>query len=124
MKRFGTMIALSLLLVAGAATAGFKTSQAVVIGSGLANGDLGYVHNTPDTSQYIGCETYAYPNQLYGYCYAVDLAGTYKACSTTNLGMINVMSALKSDGYLLFFFDTSGNCTFVEQNTSSYERAK
>src|SRR6267154_358750 len=106
MKGIVKVFAVGLLLVTGVASAGFKTSQQVVIGSGFANGDLGYVYNTPDVSQYIGCETYAYPNQLYGYCYALDLSGTYKGCFTTNANMINVMSALKSDGYLIFYFDT------------------
>jgi len=116
--------AVCMVLVTGSALAGFKTGQQVVIGSGFANADLGYVHNTPDTTQYIGCYTYAYPNQVYGGCFARDLNGTYASCYTSNAGMINVISALKADGYLLFYWDTNGSCTFVEQETDSMRAPK
>ena len=116
--------AVCMVFAAGTALAGFKTAQQVVIGSGFANGDLGYVHNTPDATQYIGCYLYAYPNQLYGGCYARDLGGNYASCYTTNVNMMNVMASLKSDGYVLFYWDTSGSCTFVEQVTGSYEAPK
>jgi hypothetical protein len=116
--------AVCMVFVTGSALAGFKTGQQVVIGSGFANGDLGYVHNTPDANQYIGCYLYAYPNQLSGGCYARDVNGTYGSCYTSNANMISVISSLKSDGYLLFYWDANNNCTFIEQETDSMRAPK
>ncbi|MCY1076313.1 hypothetical protein [Archangium lansingense] len=49
------------------AWAGYKSSPTVSIsknsdGSGFASGSLASARNSPDTVQYIGCETYGYSN--------------------------------------------------------------
>ncbi|MFL6647894.1 MAG: hypothetical protein ACJ8KO_08020, partial [Sulfurifustaceae bacterium] len=100
--------------------------QAVVINtsSRFVNADLGYVRNTADTTQYIGCEVYSSGSTPTAYCFARDAAGTYVACSTSNSALVNVAASLKSDGYLYFQWDTSSNCTFIEQSTASYTAPK
>jgi hypothetical protein len=126
MKRHSWVLAVLLLVSAGTAVAGFKTGQQVVISttSRFANADIGYVHNTPDTTQYIGCEVYAYTTQLYAYCYARDLAGTYAGCSTSNVNLVNAAASINPDSYLLFYWDAAGACTFIAQHTQSQTATK
>ena len=126
MKRFILVLAVGLIALSGNAMAGFKTGQAVVIStaSRFVNADLGYVRNTGDTTQYIGCEVWASGSTPSAYCFARDAAGTYVSCYTTNAVLVNVAAALKPDDYLYFSWDTSGNCNFIEQATASYTAPK
>lgn len=126
MKRSMLVLAVCGLAMSGIAMAGFKTGQQVVIStsSRFVNADLGYVRNTADANQYIGCEVYSSGSTPSAYCFARDSAGTYVSCYTTNTSLVNVAAALKPDDYLYFQWDTSGNCNFIEQATSSYTAPK
>ena len=110
------------LLASTAALAGFRSAQQVVIWDAgkLANGDLGYIHNQPDLTQYMGCYSY----DAVGYCYAVDRTGLSRSCVTSDPNMVAVIRSLNSDSYLLFYWDTSGRCTFVEVENSSVTAPK
>ena len=111
------------LVVAAAAIsttafAGFKSGQQVVIidGSKFANADLGYVRNTGDSTQYIGCEV----SGDVGYCTARNRDGLTRSCSTSVAKWVNTIRALNGDSYLYFKWDTNGNCVNISvENTST-----
>jgi len=105
------------LLASTSAMAGFKTAQSVVISDlyQFANGMLGQVRNSSDTTQYIGCATWS----GLGYCYAVNSAGVSRSCSTSDADMLATIRSLSSDSSLMFYWNSSGQCTFVEVDTSS-----
>ncbi len=117
--RFGlrTLGFAAALLASTAALAGFRTAQQVVIWDAgrMANGDLGYIHNQPDLTQYMGCYSYA----TAGGCYATDRTGLTRSCSTSDANQLAVIRSLKTDSYLLFYWDTSGHCMFIEVDNSS-----
>jgi hypothetical protein len=104
--------------------AGYKQAQPVSIyidpSYRFANGDLGYVRNTSDSTQFIGCSSYAWKGSpTYAYCYAVDLSGTYVACIAADPATVRVVSALSSDTYLYFSWDANGYCTFIWSDNQS-----
>lgn len=123
--RTGTMVlAFSVALVASAAAlAGFKTGQSVVISDSgqFANGDLGYVRNTPDSTEYIGCYNWS---NTQAYCFARDANGNSRSCSTTFADFVAVARSLNGDSYLYFQWDSNGQCVFVEVGTGSFTAPK
>jgi hypothetical protein len=120
MKRRTTGLFAGALLAFGVCTtaiAGFHQGQAVVINdaSGFANGDLGFVHNTPDNIQYIGCNS----SGNIARCFARNLAGLSRACSTPNPTHLAAIHSLSGDSYLIFGWDAAGQCTFINVQNSS-----
>ena len=111
-----------LLGVSATAFAGFHQAQQVVIidASSFANGDLGYVHNTPDSIQYIGCTT----SGSSASCFARNLAGLSRSCSTSNPTMLAALHALNGDSYLIFGWNPSGQCTFISVHNGSLTAQK
>src|SRR4051812_6068552 len=99
------------------AFAGFRTEQEVVIGDQqkLANGDMGYVRQTSDDVQYIGC----FVAGDAGYCFARNNAGVTRSCWSDDARWVKVMAAVSSDTYLLFYWDAGGNCTYVSAKNGS-----
>jgi hypothetical protein len=110
------------LLASTAALAGFRSAQQVLIfdAGRFANGDLGYVSNTADTTQYIGCESLGGS----GYCYAKDPTGLSRSCSTSDPNLLAVIRSLNGDSYLIFWWDTSSHCTSIEVDNGSYNAPK
>jgi hypothetical protein len=108
-------------LVAGtlsaSAFAGFRTAQQVVMSDEkkLANGDLGYVHQTTDDLQYIGC----FVAGDAGYCFARNLAGLTRSCWSDEARWVRVMAGVSSDSYLVFYWDDGGYCTYVSAKNGS-----
>src|SRR3982750_4031802 len=82
---------------ASTAVAGSQTWYEVTINTvgakPYATGDLGYARNSADSNQYIGCDATA----TLGGCYAVNSAGLYKSCTTTDPAMIEMILTLKGD---------------------------
>ncbi len=113
--KLSVRLASTLLLGAMAATAfaGLKQNYEVYFGTNplkpYADGDIGAARNSADGQQYIGCEATA----TLGSCYAVNSAGVYKSCSTTDAGQLAVIRSLHGDGHLFFSWDTSGNCVNI-----------
>jgi hypothetical protein len=110
------------LLASTAALAGFRSGEQVYIYDidRLAHGHLGYVHNTADNTQYIGC----YSNQSVGSCYARDSAGLTRSCTTSDANHIATIRSLSSDSSLYFWWDSSGYCTNVHVNIGSSSSPK
>ena len=116
------LIAIAALGIGVAAHAGFHTAQAVVISDPgmFANGDLGYVHNTPDLIQYIGCTSYG----TNANCMARNLAGVTRSCSTANAAHLAAIHSLNGDSHLYFGWNAAGSCTFVNVRNASYTEEK
>jgi len=103
--------------VSASAFAGFQTGQQVVMSDQkkLANGDLGYVHQTTDDVQYIGC----FVAGDAGYCFAQSKAGVARSCWSDEPRWVNAMAAVSKDTYLLFYWDANGYCTYVGASNGS-----
>ena len=111
---------LAAIAFSASAVAGLKTSLDVVISDTytFAYGDVGHVHNTSDRQQDIECQF----SGSSGYCYAHDLNGVFRSCYTADARWIRTMAAIKSDSYLVFYWDAAGNCTYIAvQNDSMRE---
>ena len=108
------LVSLTGLFASTAAMAGLQTGKPVVINdSGMvANGELGYVRNTPDRTQYIGCTS---SSNNVANCFAVDINGISRTCVTTNPSFLATIRSLNGDSYLVFYWSpTTGQCTSVE----------
>lgn len=105
------------LLASASAFAGQLVGQPVAIldSNHQASGDLGFVHNSSDRVQYIGCQL----GGGFGYCYAMNSAGVNRTCITSDPAKISIMRSLKSDSTLVFFWNDSGTCTSVSVSNSS-----
>jgi hypothetical protein len=83
---------LAMSALAATAFAGDKYSQEVYfsIKYAYASGSLGFVRNTPDTVQFIGCTV----TETVGVCFARDSTGVLHGCSSTDAGMVDAMRAI------------------------------
>lgn len=120
MKSGSGRIAVLALTVAlsTAALAGMKTGQQVYISDAnkFANGEIGFVRNTADSTQYIGCTV----NGDLGSCNARDRNGLSRSCSTTVAKWVNTIRAVNGDSYVYFAWDSNGKCTqIIVQNHST-----
>jgi hypothetical protein len=99
------------------ALAGFRTGQQVVMmdQQKMVNGDVGYVHQSADDVQYIGCFTAGYA----GYCFASNRDGVTRSCWSDEPRWVNAMSAVGRDTYLVFYYDDAGYCTYVSARNGS-----
>ena len=70
--------------------------------------------------EYIGCQL----GGGFGYCYAMNSAGINRTCITFDPAKISTMRSLKSDSYLLFYWDDSGTCTSVQVINDSTSEPK
>jgi hypothetical protein len=115
---------LTMGVFASTASAGYKTLYEVTINTvgpkPYATGDLGYVRNSADPIQYIGCEATA----ILGDCYAVNSAGLYKSCTTTDPAMIQMILTLKGDSSLYFSWNTDGTCKNIRIRNDSLAAPK
>jgi hypothetical protein len=99
------------------AFAGFRTGQQVVMWDAkkLVNADLGYVHQTDDDVQYIGC----FVGGDAGYCFARNLAGVTRSCWSDDPRWVSAMAAVSKDSYVLFYWDDGGYCTYLRVTNGS-----
>ena len=117
--------ALAMGLFASTAFAGNKSVYEVTINTvgakPNATGDLGYVRNTADPYQYIGCEATA----TLGNCYAVTSAGVSKTCTTTDAALIELIRSIKGDSNLYFSWSsTDGSCKNIRVRNDSLAAPK
>ena len=117
------------VLVPALGLAGFKQGQSVVIvdnsdGSGFANADMASAHNSTDTFQYIGCTVAGSASGASASCISRALDGRSRSCFTTNANMIQAAANIDSDGYLIFNWNASGQCTSISAANGSYLQPK
>jgi hypothetical protein len=98
--------------------------------SGYAFGAMGDARNrnSGTGSEAIGCLSWEIPGGGALGCSATDANGVSKACWASSnflLFMIWHMSAITSDSYIYFSWDTSGNCNGIQiVNSSGYQPKK
>jgi hypothetical protein len=111
------MTTLAAAAFSASALAGFRTGQQVVMldEKKMANGDLGYVHQSTDDVQYIGC----FVAGDAGYCFARNLAGVTRSCWSDDPRWVSVMSAVSRDSHLMFYWNDGGYCTYVTVKNGS-----
>ena len=102
-------------LLAANGIAGAQSAEPVTIGSGYARGDVGYVHNTSDSNQLIGCQVYVVMGQITVECYARDQSNKYGLCfkNDADAATAQAVEAIDSDSYVEFDWDNFGRCTDI-----------
>ena len=120
MKRKTTAFAIGATLALGigaSAYAGLHTLLPVTINDPamFANGDVSFVHNTPDAIQYIFCESQGTSAN----CQARNLAGLVRSCSTANPAFLAAIHSIGTDSFLLFRWNAAGQCTSVSVRNGS-----
>ena len=120
MKRKTTAFAIGAALALGigaSAYAGLHTMFQVTINDPamFANGDVSFVHNTPDPVQYIFCESQGTSAN----CQARNLAGLVRSCSTANPAHLAAIHSIGTDSFLLFRWNAAGQCTAVSVRNGS-----
>jgi hypothetical protein len=111
-----------LVLGAGAARAGYRQYNNVVVYSGGsgAYGALGDARNSgSNTTELIGCSNYVNGSQSYCYCVARDKVGNTATCLTSDPTYCSRVAALNGDSYLYFLSDSSGTCNYLNSSNRS-----
>lgn len=100
------------------ADAGLKQSFPVTISSSYAYGSIGSARASADATQYIGCSSYG----TSGACVALDATGNnFKMCAWSNAAQAAAVHSIGPHSYIVFYFDTSGNCTNIYVSNYSYQ---
>lgn len=109
-----------LLAAAGIAQAGYKYLIPVYINdaSRYAHGSLDGALRSADGIQYIGCRRSTFSV----YCFAMNDVGLLRTCSTSDPTMMNLVHAMSNKAYLVFYWDTAGNCTSISTAELSYSQ--
>jgi hypothetical protein len=120
MKRKTTAFAIGAALALGIGTnayAGARTMIPVTINDPamLAQGDVSFVHNTPDLIQFIFCESQGTSAN----CQARNLAGLVRTCSTANPAHLAAIHSIGTDSFLVFRWNAAGQCTAVSVRNGS-----
>jgi hypothetical protein len=122
-RGFSLVVAFGLLGSSTIASAGMKADTATVqIGSGYALGQIGAARASGDSSQYIGCDTVAYPGYSYVSCYAMDASFKRLNCTSTDPKVMASVASMTPFSYIQFNADSSANCSLVYISNSSYWR--
>ncbi len=117
------VLAIILIISAPVVFAGASSYYQVTVNlsSGYAFGSMVGARNSRDTVQWIGC-TRSFRSHANANCTARNAAGVYGACSTTDLGLIEALSPLADESYLVFGWNSSGTCTYIAvYNHSKYK---
>ena len=120
MKRKTTAFAIGAALALGigaTAYAGAHSMIPVIINDPamLAQGDVSFVHNTPDAIQFIFCDSQG----ASAICQARNLAGLVRTCSTANPAFLAAIHSIGTDSFLVFRWNAAGQCTFVSVRNGS-----
>src|SRR5262249_34011982 len=106
----GSLALAILAIAAGASFAGarYPSGVAVIPGSSWAGGVVGDARRSADSSQYIGCSVWAYPNGVGSSstsCFAMDAYGNYAYCYTGSAEVARAVEGMTSDSYVSFYWD-------------------
>jgi len=114
-RKFAQAAFVATLLSASVAMAGFRSFAPVSIvdSSMLAQGDLGYVYNSSDPVEFIGCQVYGDGGDPMALCVARNTNDGLRACTTIDPGQIATIRTLREDSRLTFSWFDTGDCSFV-----------
>ncbi|MBZ4414506.1 hypothetical protein OWM54_19970 [Myxococcus sp. MISCRS1] len=114
-------------LIGTAAWAGAKSTNTVLVNLSAMNasGSMGDARNSADTRQFIGCSitTYVGSAPTLG-CFAMDSAGNYGGCSSTNADLVATARSITTDSYLVFNWDAWTSCTSLHVTNASHGAPK
>ncbi|MHA7630776.1 hypothetical protein [Corallococcus sp. M7] len=115
-------LAVAALGLGTTAWAGFKFTSTVNVlpTAQMAFGSLGSARNSGDTRQLIGVSTMTTLGGETMTAFAEDASGNYVACNSSRASFIAAARAVKSDSYVYFMWDASGECTQLMVDTASY----
>lgn len=123
-KNAGIACVLAALAVSTAAVAGLHSEMEVTVRPdpefAFAAGALGTARNTPDSVQWIGCQS----GGAYATCTAVDAKGLTGSCSTSKPAHLAAVHSLNGDSTIVFAWDGTGKCLFVDVRNGSYAAPK
>ncbi|MBN8232152.1 hypothetical protein JYK02_32015 [Corallococcus macrosporus] len=119
-------LAVATLGLGGTAWAGLKLPVPVTISTAarMAYGSLGSARNSTDNKQYIGVTTRIYVGGEDVNVYAEDALGNFATCYSTKPSFVAAARSLASDSYVLFAWNTAGECTELTVYTMSYYEPK
>ena len=122
----GIFVALGLVAAVGSRTyAGLRTSSAVFVGSSSFSGIISSARNNAGSVEYIGCVIgQSAASSPWAACYANDITNAYKSCTTSDLGLIDLIRTVASDSSIYVVTDDSGNCTYIQVNSDSMSAPK
>jgi len=114
------------LALAAPAHAGYKQTSVVRVstnsdGSGTADGALGDVRASGDTTQFIGCSVTG-ATLMSGYCYAIDASGRGSYCLYTTNQQMQVALSIGPSSHVAFGWDKNYNCDWLTVDNFSYYR--
>lgn len=119
----------TVMVLGTAAWAGAKSGSNVTIsfsgGNGTASGAMGYVRNSADTVQYIGCTLItsatasSFEVTRTVSCSARNSSNVVVSCVSTDGSLIDSVQALNSDSYITFQWNVDGRCTYLRAGTYS-----
>ncbi|MBC8088866.1 MAG: hypothetical protein H7Z40_16500 [Phycisphaerae bacterium] len=114
MKSKTTAFAIGAALALGIganANAGTHTMFPVTINDPamFADGDVSFVHNTPDVVQILYCESQGTSAR----CVARNLGLLVRSCSTANPAHLAAIHSIGTDSYVRFSWNAAGQCTLV-----------
>jgi len=121
------------LLSAGLANAGARYAYSVTVDNTnhRAYGSAGTARNSADSNMLLACSVQA-GTSLSGVvsapvatCSAVDAAGTYGSCSTSEATFVDaVKTSFTGDSYVLFGWNAAGTCNGITIYNGSYFEPK
>jgi hypothetical protein len=120
----------SLVLAAAAllplsAHAGNRLASPVMISTAMSTavGAVGAARNSSDNYSSIECSvTVSSSSAPSVHCTATNAANTTVSCSSSSPQFVSIASAVKGDSYIMFAWDSQGQCTWLSvANGSAYE---
>lgn len=115
---------------AGVAHAGFTQPAPVDVtlngdGSGMASGDMVTARYAENDIELIGCGVRIYDlgggNTFeWGFCQAEDIDGERGFCNITSQKLIDAVKSTNDYSYVVFEWDSNGECTQVGFSTQSF----
>jgi len=122
-----TLALASAALVSASAWGGAHISDSVEIDDSTSSaiGTLSDARNSADTTQYIGCEIWAYSrNYQQSICAAQDANGVYRQCYTDDQKFIAIIGTLQGTAQLRFKWNANGQCKLIETHLASFFATK
>jgi len=86
-----------------------------------AFGAIGAANSSADAMQYIRCYS---DTSGTGSCTARNAQGLVRSCVTNNPDLVRMIRALRSDSYLIFNWNTAGQCSSMVLTLSSRDPPK